>query len=193
MRVGSLLPLLAAAFPAAVTARGTLGFSLGNQNPDKSCKGVSDYEKDFDALKPISTLVRTYSAGNCDTAVNIIPAAKAKGFKVVMGVWYVLRVYSCTWFCVLTFMSPRPDTDEAFNQDFGALKKTIPGNEDVIHAITVGSEALYRGDLSAQKLLQRINQVKKQFPTITVGTADSWNKFADGTADPLIQGGVTYM
>lgn len=74
-----------------------------------------------------------------------------------------------------------------------ALKKTVHGNEDVIHAITVGSEALYRGDLSAPKLLERINKVKNEFPKVTVGTADSWNKFADGTADPLIQGGVTYM
>lgn len=87
----------------------------------------------------------------------------------------------------------RPDTDASFEKDFDALKKSVPGNEDVIHAITVGSESLYRGDMSAQKLLQRINQVKKEFNGVEVGTVDSWNKFADGTADPLIQGGVTYM
>lgn len=90
MRVGGLLPLLAA-LPAAVTARGTLGFSLGNKNPDGTCKATSDYKKDFDALKSISTLVRVYSASDCHTADNIVPAAKDKGFKVVMGVWYVLQ------------------------------------------------------------------------------------------------------
>jgi glucan 1,3-beta-glucosidase len=94
---------------------------------------------------------------------------------------------------VLTLVFLRPDYDESFNQDFDALKKAVPGNEDVIHAITVGSECLYRGDITAQKLLRRINQVKDEFPSITVGTVDSWNKFADGTADPIVQGGVTYL
>lgn len=31
------------------------------------------------------------------------------------------------------------------------------------------------------------------FPSVTVGTADSGNKYADGTADALVQGGVTYL
>ncbi|KAL4905998.1 hypothetical protein BDW74DRAFT_177687 [Aspergillus multicolor] len=173
MRVAGAIALLAAAMPA-LAERGTFGLALGNQNPDSSCKTTDDYKKDFDAIKHLTTLVRTYSASNCDTAKNIIPAAKAKGFKVVLGVW--------------------PDYDESFNQDFEALQKSVPGNEDVVHAITVGSECLYRGDLiDAPKLLKRINQVKKEFDGVEVGTVDSWNKFADGTADPLITGGVTYF
>ncbi|KAL5336985.1 glycoside hydrolase superfamily [Aspergillus crustosus] len=172
MRVASVVTVLAAAMPA-LAARGTFGLALGNENPDATCKSTEDYKKDFEAIKDLTTLVRTYSASNCDTAKNIIPAAKARGFKVALGVW--------------------PDSDESFNQDFDALKKAIPGNEDVVHAITVGSECLYRGDITAQKLLKRINQVKDEFPSITVGTVDSWNKFADGTADPIIQGGVTYF
>ncbi|KAL3463300.1 hypothetical protein BJX64DRAFT_276594 [Aspergillus heterothallicus] len=173
MRVAGLISLLAAVSPALVSARGTFGLALGNENPDKTCKSVADYKKDFDAIKHLTTLVRTYSASNCDTAKNIIPAAKAKGFKVVLGVW--------------------PDYDESFEQDLKALKAAVPGNEDVVDAITVGSECLYRGDITVQKLLKRINQVKDEFPSIEVGTVDSWNKFADGTADPIIQGGVTYF
>lgn len=89
-----LLPLVLAALPVAVSGRGTLGFSLGNKNPDKSCKSTDDYKKDFDALKGLSTLVRTYSASNCHTGTNIMPAAKEKGFKVVLGVWYVVVLIS---------------------------------------------------------------------------------------------------
>ncbi|KAL4942333.1 hypothetical protein BDV06DRAFT_192386 [Aspergillus oleicola] len=173
MRVAGLVTLLVAAAPALAANKGTFGLALGNENPDASCKSVEDYKKDFDAIKHLTTIVRTYSASNCDTAKNIVPAAKAKGFKVALGVW--------------------PDYDESFNQDFDALKKTVPGNEDVIHAITVGSECLYRGDIDAGKLLKRINQVKDEFPGVRVGTVDSWNKFADGSADPIIQGGVTYF
>lgn len=88
MRVAGVVPFLLAALPAVSADRGTLGFALGNKNADGSCKTSKDYQTDFDALKEVTTLVRTYSASDCDTAQNIIPAAKAKGFKVVLGVWY---------------------------------------------------------------------------------------------------------
>lgn len=87
MRVSGLLPLILAAAPAVVSARGTLGFSLGDKKPDGSCKATSDYEADFHNLKGLTTLVRTYSATECDAARNILPAAKNKGFKVVLGIW----------------------------------------------------------------------------------------------------------
>ena len=88
MRAAGLLSLILAAIPAVTAGkRGTLGLSLGNKNPDGTCKSTSDYEADFDALKSLTTLVRTYSANDCDTAVNIVPAAKNKQFKVVLGVW----------------------------------------------------------------------------------------------------------
>lgn len=75
--------------------------------------------------------------------------------------------------------------DPSFVKDFAALKKYIPGFEDQVEAITVGSETLYRGDLTGPQLHKYISTVAKEFPSITVGTADSWNKFADGTADDL--------
>ena len=87
----------------------------------------------------------------------------------------------------------RPDTEESYNKDVNALKSSVPGNEGVVEAITVGSEALYRGDLTGPQLLTKIQQTQKIFPKVTIGTADSWNKFADGTADALITGGVKYL
>lgn len=87
MRVSGLLPIILAAAPAVVSARGTLGFSLGDKNPDGTCKSTSDYESDFDSLKGLTSLVRTYSGTECYTPQNIIPAAKNKGFKVVLGIW----------------------------------------------------------------------------------------------------------
>jgi len=173
MRSVSFLSVALALGPAAVVAAGTLGFSLGCRKPDGSCKQTSDYEADFDALQSVSKLVRIYAASQCDTAKNIIPAAKAKGFKVVLGVW--------------------PDTQESFDADTAALKATVPGNEDIVEACTVGSETLYRGNFTGEQLLSKIQTVQGMLPGVTVGTADSWNKYADGTADPLITGGVTYF
>jgi len=174
MRVSGLLPFFLAAAPAVVSARGTLGFSLGDKNADGTCKSTSDYEADFDNLKDLTTLVRTYSGSECDTPQNILPAAKNKGFKVVLGMW----------------VGPQDKNDMSTNEpsfvkDFASIKNAVPGNEDVIEAITVGSETLYRGDLTGPQLHKYISVVQKQFPDLVVGTADSWNKFADGTADDL--------
>lgn len=62
-----------------------------------------------------------------------------------------------------------------------------------MYAITVGSEALYRGDLTGPELLTKIKDMRDTFPNVKIGTADSWNKFADGTADAVIQGGVKLL
>ncbi len=62
-----------------------------------------------------------------------------------------------------------------------------------MYAITVGSEALYRGSLSGPELLAKIKDMEAEFPNIKIGTADSWNKYADGTADVLINGGVKLL
>jgi glucan 1,3-beta-glucosidase len=76
-------------FATAANAAGTLGFSLGTKKPDGSCKTRTDYEADFDAISAASSakVVRGYAASDCDYAKNILPAAKTKGFQVVLGIW----------------------------------------------------------------------------------------------------------
>lgn len=69
-----------------------------------TCKYQADYEKDFEAINADSgsTIVRGYAASDCNAAQQILPAAKAKGFQVVLGVW--------------------PDTDESFAADVSSIK-----------------------------------------------------------------------
>lgn len=81
----------------------------------------------------------------------------------------------------------RPDTKESFDADKEALRASVPDSEETIYAITVGSETLYRGNFTGEQLLGKINEVQEMFPNILIGTADSWNKYADGTADPIIR------
>lgn len=87
MRVSGLLAFALATVPALVAADGILGFSLGDRNATGACKSIDEYKLDFDNLKDLSTLVRTYSGTECNTPQNILPAAKDKGFKVVLGIW----------------------------------------------------------------------------------------------------------
>jgi len=43
----------------------------------------------FSTPSNTSKLVRIYAASDCDTAKEILPAAKASGFQVILGIWYV--------------------------------------------------------------------------------------------------------
>lgn len=47
--------------------------------------------------------------------------------------------------------------------------------------------------MKSDDLLKRIQQVQDEFPKVTVGMVDSWNKFADGTADAILQSGIKYV
>jgi glucan 1,3-beta-glucosidase len=88
MRVSAALTALATARLAA--AAGQLGFALGVNQGSGACKVQGDYEADFDAIRENagSTIVRVYSAADCDVVRQILPAAKNKGFQVILGVWY---------------------------------------------------------------------------------------------------------
>lgn len=64
----------------------------------------------------------------------------------------------------------------------------------MVYAITVGSEALYREDLTGPELADKIKDMKETFNgKIKIGTADSWNKYDDGTADAVIEEGIDLL
>jgi len=169
MRFSTIATAALVAAPAVVSAAGTMGFALGTKEADGKCKTVDDYKKDFDAISDASgaKIVRGYAANDCDFAKNALPAAKEKGFKVMLGIW--------------------PDVEQSFNDDLNAIKGVAKSYTDTIYAVTVGSETLYRGNFTGDELKDKISKVKSQLPSgIKVGTADSWNKYADGTADAII-------
>lgn len=91
------------------------------------------------------------------------------------------------------FQLNRPDVEESFSKDKAALQSYATQYPEQVYAITVGSEALYRGNFTGAELLEKIQEVKSMFPEIKVGTADSWNKYADGTADDIVRGGVDIL
>jgi len=132
------------------------------------CKVQGDYEADFDAIQQNSgaTIVRVYSAADCDVVSQILPAAKNKAFQVVLGVW--------------------PEDANTYNTAKSAITSTAVNYKEQVYAITVGSESLYRGTYTADQLKSKVDDLRSAAPDFRYGTADSWNKYADGTADPLI-------
>lgn len=169
MRFSAITAALAASPALVSAAKGSMGFALGTKLASGECKSQQDYSDDFDAIKSGSgaTIVRGYAASDCNMAKNCLPAAKAKGFKVVLGIW--------------------PDLEESFNKDLKAITDVAQQYSDTIYAVTVGSETLYRGNFTGEELKDKMSTVKSKLPKgIKVGTADSWNKFADGTGDAII-------
>ncbi|KAL8729902.1 MAG: hypothetical protein Q9166_004459 [cf. Caloplaca sp. 2 TL-2023] len=174
-----LATVLSFLFAVAVSARGNLGYALGARNRDGTCKTTNDYELDFDTLrtKGGSTMIRTYAVTDlslpsqtCNVASEILPAAKAKGFQVILGL--------------------SADTQEAYEAEKAALSSVLTSEyASNVYALTIGSESLYRG-ITACDLLPRIVDARNTFGKLVkrVGTVDSWNKFQDGTADPIVSG-----
>lgn len=80
----------------------------------------------------------------------------------------------------------RPETDSQYDAGKQAIVQYKAEYRDQIYAVTVGSESLYRGTYTAQQLVERINDMRSAAPELLYGTADSWNKYADGTANPVV-------
>lgn len=174
MQVRTFLTAALAAVPATVLAAGQLGFAVGNTNADGTCKVQSDFEADFKAIKSNtqSLLVRTYSSsdqyGNaCNTPSQILPAAKAQGVQVLLGMW--------------------PDGGAYNKEKAPIVNAQVSQYGDTLFGITVGSEGMYRGTYNAKDLTGWLNDMKSTFPNVKIGTADSWNCWNNGSMDSIIK------
>ncbi|KAI7152070.1 putative glucan 1,3-beta-glucosidase [Hortaea werneckii] len=158
------------------TTPGRIGFALGNRRISGDCKSQADYELDLEALARESAgrTVRTYAAAECETAAKLLPAASREGFQAVLGIWL--------------------SDEQDWAADKASLAELVPQFREQVYGVTVGSETLYRGEISAQDLLMKIEEIRDLLPTVKrVGTADTWNVFVDGTADPVLEGNVSLV
>lgn len=168
-----------AALASSAMALGGLGVDLGvKRESDGECKNAGDYKADLAALKGLTDTIRIYAAGDCDALRELGPVAEAANFKLMIGVW--------------------PNDDKHFASEQFALKSYLPWlSKSTVPYITVGSEALYRKDMTPQQLADKINDIKTQLKGIKdkngqtfdvpVGTVDSWNVIVDGYSTPAIK------
>ena len=64
---------------------------------------------------------------------------------------------------------------------------------DTLYGITVGSEGIYRGTYSEDDLKGWLSDMSSTFPGTLIGTADSWNGWANGSMDGIINSGIKLM
>ncbi|KAI5850600.1 glycoside hydrolase superfamily [Tricharina praecox] len=165
------------AFSIAANAQGTpgtLGFALGiHKINDETCKTTEDFVADLKLIKEKtgSSVVRIYTTSQCEAFKTLMPALKETGSTAVVGLW-----------------ATPPDH---FLKEIAALTGDLKEYADQVVGITVGSEHLYRKELTGQELADLIKKVQGEVKTLgldtPVGFADSWNLMADGSANPAIK------
>ncbi|KAH3899007.1 probable Glucan 1,3-beta-glucosidase [Saccharomycodes ludwigii] len=171
MRFCSTL-LAASTLISSALAIGDLAFNLGVKDNNGNCKTTDDYVSDMQVLKSYTSSVKVYAASDCNTLQYLGPAAEQEGFTIFLGIW--------------------PTDDTHFEAEQTALTTYLPSiSSGTIEAFMVGSEALYRQDLTADELASKISTIKSLISTINdkngdsygskmVGTVDSWNVLVDG-------------
>lgn len=152
---------------------------MGVKDNSGNCKTASEYATDFENLKDYTSIVKTYAVSDCNTLEILGPAAETAGFQVMFGIW--------------------PTDDDHFAEEKAALQSYLPNiSRDTVKVFTVGSEALYREDMTATELAAAITSIKELLADITdkngdsygdipVGSVDSWNIWVDGGSLPAIK------
>ncbi|MEA5077512.1 MAG: glycosyl hydrolase family 17 protein [Anaerolineaceae bacterium] len=125
-------------------------YTRAGQNPNEGTVISEDQLREqIELISPYTQWIRTYG---CSGFEQVIPIAHSYGIKVAFGAWI--------------------GKDEAANEkEIACLVKAANLYEP--DQVLVGSEVLYRGDLSAAKLIGYMDTVKMMLPDIAVSTADT--------------------
>ncbi|RLN21150.1 hypothetical protein BBJ28_00019550 [Nothophytophthora sp. Chile5] len=116
------------------------------QGPDwdpNRCKSATTIASDLKVLSTVTSNVRVYSLSDCDVT-HVLSAAKDLSMTVWLGVWV-------------------SDDSKVYDAEVAAFKELIAGGyiDDNIVGINVGSEAVYRGDITADQAIQYVTDFRK--------------------------------
>lgn len=141
------------------------GFNIAAYKPDGSDKLTADWVNNFNVMKSLPgtggafKYARVYASSDFNTLQNAVPAAMQTGVKLLAGVWATDATH--------------------YSNEKAALVAAIKAHgTSWLYAISVGSEDLYRGDISAQNMANEINEVRNivrgMGVNVPVGHVDTW-------------------
>ncbi|EWC44326.1 hypothetical protein DRE_01152 [Drechslerella stenobrocha 248] len=156
------------------------GFNLGTYTAGGGCKSLSEWKSDLQKVKSFNnqhfqfSVIKVFTTSQCSCLSNALQAAKqVGGIKIWAGLW--TTPYS-------TFVS-----------DKNELGKQLQGpNGHLIHGVSVGSEELFRGTMSAATLAGHIWDVKGMVQNaygktnVAVGTSDGIAPFLNGANQAVL-------
>lgn len=166
--LAAVLLLAAAALPpAAVDALDQQLYGINydlRQGADwdpKRCKTEATIAADLKVLKTISTNLRTYALADCDIA-PVLRTAKEIGMTVWVGVWVAAD-------------------PEVYNAEVKALNALIAANliDKNVVGFNVGSEAVYRKDITAEKAIEYLTDFKSVLAKNSISTPVSITDIVD--------------
>ncbi|KAG1685904.1 hypothetical protein DVH05_007606 [Phytophthora capsici] len=113
---------------------------------NQRCKSVDSIVADMDTLAHVTRSIRLYGLGDCDQSLTVVPAAITAGLTVSLGLWV-------------------SEDDVVFEAEFAKLQSLLQENAGIfsngsVVDIHVGSEAIYRKEVTAAKNIENLQRVK---------------------------------
>ncbi|CAI5726032.1 unnamed protein product [Peronospora destructor] len=147
--------------------------------PESSkCKNAAEVQKDMYALKGIADKVHIYSLIDCNQAELVLPAAKNAGLKVHLGIW----------------TTPSHDYLLQEKSKLAYLIDSGLYDDDSVVGLNVGSETVYREEISAITAIGFMNEIRdyirsrgKKTPVTIADVVDVYND------NPLLFDAVDYV
>jgi exo-beta-1,3-glucanase (GH17 family) len=140
------------------------GLNFGATLPNGTCRSQADWTRGFRAMlssKARFDNARVFASSDCNTLDNAVPAALSTGIKILAGVWTQNDAHYAAEKTALV----------------NALKKW-PNWQQWLLAVSVGSEDLYREEVSGSQITQKVSEVKRILKekgvTVPVGHIDTW-------------------
>lgn len=118
---------------------------------DQRCKSSASVQEDMNTLAKVTGSIRLFGLGDCDQSSTVVPAAINAGLSVSLGLWV-------------------SGDDAVFESELLKLNTLIQQNVDFFTSgnivdIHVGSEAIYRNDVSAAENIADLQRVKTLLTT----------------------------
>lgn len=152
------------------------------QGPDWSptkCKSQSSILNDLTILKSITNRIRIYSLTDCNQGLIVLQVASQLDMQVMLGMWV-------------------SGNEEAFTAEMEALEVLLENDmisKEKVEAISVGSEAIYREDVTATEavaLMTRVNTLlsDKGITDVPVTITDIGDVYE---ANPILLSSVDFV
>ncbi|CEP08397.1 hypothetical protein [Parasitella parasitica] len=133
-----------------------------------SCPSFETVKRDFRILSQYTNIVRVYSIKDCDMGQLALQASQENKLKIYLGMWI--------------------DKTDSFEKEYMALQRLASVNSFYnVEAIIVGSEVMYREDMSSDELVKRINKVKNLVGPkgVKVTTSEVYYKYHSDIVDAV--------
>ncbi|KAJ1660534.1 glycoside hydrolase 3 protein [Dispira simplex] len=158
----------------STTGRELFGINYNVRRADGNCPTLEEVKADLATLSTVTKNLRVYSNVDCNQGELMLQAVQDTDYKVLLGMWVGSAAEP-----VAVEMTMLETLAQKYPKQF----------KQYVSAVIVGSEAVYRKDVTEDVLVGYINQArtilrKHQLDT-SVSTAETYDKWTGGLVDAV--------